>query len=135
MKLHSTDEHAKRMLANTSQAGCALTRDQLEDFHRGYERLKSSLTNVKQELEVTFSRWTDFEQMFDELNAWIKDTEMRMTSDAELKTDILEKKAHLEKMKVRCFFIQTVRCFVKIYHNNCLVICVPGSVMLLWYLE
>ena len=99
-KLHSADEHAKRMLANTSQTGCALTRDQLEDFHHGYERLKSSLTNVKQELEVTFSRWTDFEQMFDELNAWIKDTEMRMTSDAELKTDISEKKAHLEKIKV-----------------------------------
>ena len=99
-KLHSTDEHAKRMLAHTSQAGCAVTRDQLEDFHHKYEHIKLSLTTTKQELAVTFSRWTELEQLFDELNAWIKDAEMRMTSDSEFKTDISEKKAHLEKMKV-----------------------------------
>ena len=124
-KLHSTDEHAKRMLARTSQAGCAVTRDQLEDFHQKYENLKLSLTSTKQQLEMTFSRWTELEQLFDELNAWIKDAEMRMTSDSELKTDVSEKKAHLEKMKVmvvvyaRCRFCS---CNVSLYSYHLLIL-------------
>ena len=95
-----TSDLADRVLPNTNSKGCQSIRDQLDQFKTEYEKLKSSILEAKIALETTISNWMGFDRSFEQLNLWVKETEMRVKSDSDLKADLAEKKAQLEKFKV-----------------------------------
>lgn len=51
-------------------------------------------------MEIMISNWSNFDRNFEQLNQWVKETEMRVKTDASVKADLAEKKAHLEKMRM-----------------------------------
>ena len=88
-------------MANTNQDGTDIIREQLDVYKTEYERLRAGLSEANSDLESTLTHWSTFDQTYDQLSAWVKDTEVKLKSDSDPKGDLAEKKAHLEKVKVR----------------------------------
>ena len=80
-----------------------MIRDQLESYREQYEKLKLDILDAKIDMEAILSCWITFERAFEQLNIWLKETEVRLKSDSDLKADLAEKKALLEKIKVLVF--------------------------------
>ena len=54
----------------------------------------------KHGMESMISNWSNFDRTFEQLNQWVKETEMRVKTDSGVRADLVEKKAHLEKLKM-----------------------------------
>ena len=59
------------------------------------------VTDTKVMLESCLLQWTDFSASQDQVVRWLKDMEKRL-KETHLKSDLSEKKAELQRCKVKC---------------------------------
>ena len=100
-KLRSTSDLADKVIPALSTSGSREIRENLEHSRKRLDDLKKGLASSKAELETSIGQLTQFERSLQQLSNWVKDTEIQVRSDTDLKTDLPEKKAHMEKFKVR----------------------------------
>ena len=100
-KLRSVTDQSERTQPNTSLPGAQTVQDQTEAFKLEYEKLQAGMSEGKVCLETALSQWGNFDDSYSQLNSWIKETEMRLRSEPDVKADLSEKKAQFEKCKVR----------------------------------
>lgn len=60
--------------------------------------MSENLTNII--IEKLRDEWYTYEEEYDKLNQWIKDTETEMKADSELKATLEEKNIQLERHNV-----------------------------------
>ena len=63
------------------------------------------MTDTRVNLDRGIDHWSGLERNLEQFQQWIRETEMRVSADAELKTDLAEKKAYLDKMRVSTVYI------------------------------
>ncbi len=100
-KLRATSDQAHKVLPNTAQPGCDAIKQQLKTFQQDYDALATQATDTRGNLESLLNSWNSFNRSLDQVSTWLKETEVRSKSDSGLKSDLAEKKAHLEKFKAR----------------------------------
>ena len=98
--MHCAIDQGEKVQPQTNAAGCQIIRDQLESYRERFDKLKSDILDAKIDMEAILSCWVTFERAFEQLNIWLKETEVRLKSDSDPKADLAEKKALLEKIKV-----------------------------------
>ena len=57
---------------------------------------------TNEHLETTISQWSDFENLFEDNAAWLKDSELNL-KDVDLKSTLPEKREQHEKIRVSAF--------------------------------
>ncbi|XP_074648980.1 muscle-specific protein 300 kDa-like isoform X3 [Tubulanus polymorphus] len=72
---------------------CAGSQDAWEEF-------KQTLSQTKNKLEDALDQWKDYDDLNENLSQWLKDTEMNIRSESNLKPDLKTKKDQLDKFKV-----------------------------------
>ena len=99
-KLRSTSDLADKVIPTLSTQGSREIRENLEQSRTRLDQIKKDLASTKVGLENSISQLTQFERSLQQLSNWVKDTEIQVRSDTDLKTDLPEKKAHMEKFRV-----------------------------------
>ena len=100
-KLHACSELCERILPSTHQSGTSSLRQQLQTLQTDYEVLRSRLNDLKAKAENDQVAWSQWQRTYKQLNDWLKDTNIRLRSHDYVHADLAEKKAHMDKIKVR----------------------------------
>ena len=98
MKL--TSDLGDKVIPHLTSASAREVRQQLELNKNDVDNLKQDLNKTKVRLESSLAEWAIFERSYEVLSTWVADTERRLASDTEPKTDLAEKRAQLDKFKV-----------------------------------
>ena len=89
------------VLQRTSLDGGRLIQEDLDKQRARYEALRSAARLAEVNLEGMSARWTDLRRNYEQLSAWIRNMEVKLsTEDANLGRDVAEKKIILEKINV-----------------------------------
>ena len=99
-RLRSAFDQADRAMTTTSDPGRLAARHTLQRYRTDYERLAAMIADTKAALQTTVARWGRFDAAYNDAGAWIRDAEVRLNCDTDLKGDLVEKRAQLEKTKV-----------------------------------
>jgi regulator of replication initiation timing len=101
--LRSTSDLGDKVIPHTSSAGAREIHDNIEQQKSALDSLKQDTAAVKLQLENSITHWVAYQRSYEQLGQWLKDTEVKVKADGETKSDLAEKKAYLEKIKVCCF--------------------------------
>ena len=112
-KLHTCTELSERVLPNTHQSGATRLRQQLHKLQQDYDALKILLTDTRGQIESRQQAWAAWQRAYTQLDNWVKDTNVRLHSHDHLNSDLPEKKAHMDKIKVRSFALLPTCMFIK----------------------
>ena len=100
-QLRSLVDIGERTIQHTSETGAKEIEEQLGLLKAEYQRLRDSLGEARNDLELAHTQWNSFDNAHSQLSTWIKEVEGKLRSDvAGNKTDLAEKKAQVEKVKV-----------------------------------
>lgn len=97
--LHATNTWADKTMASTSSEGREVIRQQLARVQQQWDTFLSTISETRTSLESCLLKWSDYDDQADQINKWLKDIDRKL-SDSELKVDLSEKKARLQKVKV-----------------------------------
>ncbi|KAL3874932.1 hypothetical protein ACJMK2_037884 [Sinanodonta woodiana] len=96
-KLDDTLAKGDIVLPETSAQGQELIREELNMLTNDFEGFETDITELQNMLEKLRDDWLMYEEQYEELNQWIKDTESNIRAEAELKATLEEKTGQLEK--------------------------------------
>lgn len=99
--LHAAHTWGDKTLTSTSPTGREIIRKDLASLQSDWDTFLSNISASRSTLESCLLRWTDYSDTNDQILKWIKDTERRLKDSREPKSDLSEKKAQLQKVKVR----------------------------------
>ena len=99
-KLKSASVLGDKVKSSTSKRGKKAINEQLERFRKDHARLQASINEARGDLEKTISQWSKLELLQDDLQAWLRETEEKLNTEAQPRLDLGEKKVQLEKAKV-----------------------------------
>ena len=97
--IHSTQTWGDKVMANTSLEGRDLIRQELQALQREWDVFVSSISDTRIALETCLLQWSDYDGSYEQIHKWLKDMEKKLT-DIEPRSDLGEKKAQLQKVKV-----------------------------------
>ena len=98
--LHTTNTWAEKTMSMTNSEGREKIQMELSCLQKAWDRFLASLSNSRMSLQSALLQWNDFDDNHDHIQKWLRDTERRL-SNSESKADLGEKRAQLQKMKVR----------------------------------
>ena len=101
--IHIANMWGEKTMADTSPEGRDLIQHQLQDLQRDWDAFVSSVSDTRATLESCLVRWSSFDDSQEQIQRWLQETERRL-KEAQPKSDLTEKKALLQKMKVCCLF-------------------------------
>ena len=99
-KLKSANALGEKVMPSTSKRGRKGIKERLDVFRKDHGRLQGSINEARRDLDKTLKQWKNLEQLHDDLQAWIRDTEEKLNSESQPKLDLAEKKVQLEKAKI-----------------------------------
>ena len=76
-------------------------KDETDTVRQRYDDLKSALSETSSSLQSQLSLWDDYEEKRALLDHWLEGMEEKLAPQPEPKLEIVEKKAQLDKYKVR----------------------------------
>ena len=101
--IHIANMWGEKTMADTSAEGRDLIQHQLHDLQHDWDTFVSSVSDARAALESCLVRWSSFDDSQEQIQRWLKETERRL-KEAQPKSDLSEKRALLQKMKV-CLFV------------------------------
>ena len=99
-KFTATVEAGEHLYPSTSTEGREIVRQQLCSLRDLWESYTDSLDDSQRKLESALVMWSTYNDSSKKLVMWVKDMEGQLTGDLELKNNLDEKKAVLQKCKV-----------------------------------
>ena len=94
---------------------------QLRELQARWERFLAQLNDTRAVVEASVGQWQEAKESCEQVLRWLKDTERRM-ADAELRSDLTEKRVLLQKIKVINFSIifLYICIMVSVDEHNCI---------------
>ena len=71
-----------------------------------FSKFVHDLHETKQKLESSMKQWQGYDDLYDDLNKWVKETEVKIRNDAGLKADLPSKQKQLDSFKVSPYICQ-----------------------------
>lgn len=99
MLIHTSNTWGEKTMTNTSVEGREMIRVELQQLQQEWDNMMAEVTDTKVMLESCLLRWTDYSDSHTQVQKWLKDMERRV-KDTEVKSDLSEKKAELQRIKV-----------------------------------
>ena len=96
----ATHTKGEKAMMSSSIEGASVLQQELEALDRDWDALLSRLSDVRVTLETCLMQWSDYDERSEQVQKWLKDME-RKVKDFDLKANMPEKKAQLQKAKVR----------------------------------
>lgn len=90
----------EKTMGGSSAQGRETIHAELQALQRDWDAFLTKIAETRAALEACLLQWSDFADTSDTMNRWLKDTERRL-KDVEPKADLGEKKAQLQRIKVR----------------------------------
>ena len=97
--LKRCEQHGEATIAHTGTAGCQAIQQQLESLRQAWEEYAANLEQANSRLADTLHKWQVYEEAFDSLMLWLKDTE-RKTKESTLGATLDGKKAQVKRVQV-----------------------------------
>ncbi len=97
-------DQAGRTLPNTADSGCDAIQQQLQVYKKDYDRLTSGLAEASTDLHTTLTTWNTFDESYQQLAAWLDDTQLKLNTDTH-STDLADKKLQHNKAKVTDIYL------------------------------
>ncbi|CAL1544282.1 unnamed protein product [Lymnaea stagnalis] len=88
-------------LPSTSASGQTKIRQEIQAINRDFDEFRVQLVQAQTDLEVCLVRWDEFEQSYQEFGNWLRETEVLLRSELDLKATVEEKKQHWEEFQLR----------------------------------
>jgi hypothetical protein len=98
--IHAVNTWGEKTMGGSSAKGREAIYRELQLLQTDWEAFLASITETRASLEACLLQWSDFADTTETLNRWLKDTDRRL-KDSEPKADLGEKKAQLQRIKVR----------------------------------
>ena len=100
-KVQSTVELAQLVLANTAQSGHQPINNAVEKLQQEWSSVASKMIETKTYLDDTVNRWAGFLNNINQLKGTIEHVESTLSDVSQFQTNLSEKRAQLERLKVR----------------------------------
>lgn len=97
--LNTVMESGERLYASTGPDGREIIRLQLAELQAAFDGYFDDLSSTERDLNGKLSRWFGFEESKDKLSKWLKDLEVSLPKEIELKATLDEKRAQLQKYR------------------------------------
>lgn len=81
---------------NTSTSGRENIKHQLEELQTVFDTLYDDIVNMNREVKDQLTKWSGFEELYNELNQWFNNTKQILNKDLLLKSTLDEKKMQLQ---------------------------------------
>ncbi|KAL5008450.1 hypothetical protein ScPMuIL_014031 [Solemya velum] len=98
-KLDSTLSKGEMVLPETSSQGKELITEELTMLSNDFEGLQTETGELRNTLEHLIQEWARYEEHYEKLNQWIKDTDTNMKAEAEPKARLEDKIVQREKQR------------------------------------
>lgn len=102
-RLNTTLDAADKVLKKTPREGAEKVRKQTEELRQNWNEVNTQLASVSGALSTVAAKWNDYEELHQRLDRWLQDTERAAEALSVPKSDLVERKARLEKFQVRHF--------------------------------
>ncbi len=99
-KFNTALETGERLYPNTSTEGREVIRQELRSLRDSWESYVDGLNDAQHRLEQSLHQWGTYNENYDQILAWVKDMEYKLTCIVELKNTLPEKKAMLQSYRV-----------------------------------
>lgn len=94
--LNSCMELGEKLYLSTSTSGRENIKCQLDELQTVFDTLYDDLLNINREVKDQLTRWSGFEEIYNELNQWFNNTKQILNKDLVLKSTLDEKKMQLQ---------------------------------------
>ena len=101
MKFNAALESGEKLYPNTSTEGREIVRQELRSLRDQWESYSDGTSDANRRLSHALTQWNTFNESYDQLVTWVKDTEYSLTSDLEVKNTLPEKKITLQHYRVQ----------------------------------
>ena len=111
-QLNFTCDLGQRVKQRSPPEGKAKVDQEIGEMKRDWEKMNEDISICNSKLDTLLVKWVTYEETVTVLLKWLTETETELKMGVEPKTELLEKKAQLEKCKVKalCSFC------VKLHH-------------------
>lgn len=97
--LYAANTWAERVNSESSPEGQQQVKKQMQQLQHDWDAYLAAISDTRQALESSRLKWSDFSDSAATVRNWLRDTENRL-KDSDLKADLSDKKAKLQKIKV-----------------------------------
>lgn len=94
--LNNCLEVGEKLYLSTSAAGRESVKLQLDELQTVFDTLFDDILNVNREVKDQLTKWSGFEEIYNELNQWFNGTKQILNKDLVLKSTLDEKKVQLQ---------------------------------------
>ncbi|ESO86156.1 hypothetical protein LOTGIDRAFT_167389 [Lottia gigantea] len=98
-KLDNVLTKGKTVLPQTSTQGQKLIQEEIDNLMKDFEHFQSDLKTSLDSLSNLSGKWQSYEEYYNELSKWIKDTETRMKTEADLCATLDQKHSQVLKQR------------------------------------
>ncbi|KAH9507320.1 hypothetical protein Btru_056905, partial [Bulinus truncatus] len=84
-------------LPSTSASGQTKIRQEIQAMNREFEEFRVQLMQSQTDLEICLNRWDEFEHSYQDFGNWLRETEVLLRRELDLKATLEEKKKHWEE--------------------------------------
>lgn len=94
--MNSCIELGEKLYLSTSTSGRENIEHQLEELQVVFDTLYDDIVNINREVKDQLTKWSGFEELYNELNQWFISTKQTLNKDLLLKSTLDEKKMQLQ---------------------------------------
>ncbi|XP_064624000.1 muscle-specific protein 300 kDa-like isoform X3 [Lineus longissimus] len=100
-KLQDAAQKGDATMINTNDNGKEMIREELRALKQDYDTYTNSVDDVLSNLDKLLHQWIEYEDKYNELNDWLKETQLNIKTDSDLKATLKEKNDQLKQHKAK----------------------------------
>lgn len=94
--LNSCIELGEKLYLSTSTSGRENIKCQIEELQTVFDTLYDDILSINRDVKDQLTKWSRFEELYNELNQWFNNTKQTLNKDLLLKSTLDEKKMQLQ---------------------------------------
>lgn len=94
--LNNTIDLGEKLYPSTSTEGKEIINTQIQELQHALEALFDAINNSHRDLKSKKDRWTGFDERVENISSWLKEAELKIPQEIELKASLEEKRAQLQ---------------------------------------
>lgn len=94
--LNNTIELGEKLYSSSSPEGREIINTQIHELQQALEALYDGISNLHRDIKAKKERWAGFDERVENISCWLKEAELKIPQNIELKASLAEKQAQLQ---------------------------------------
>lgn len=94
--LNNTIELGEKLYPSTSPEGREIVNNQIQELQQSLEALFDGISNLYRDIKSKKERWAGLDERIETISSWLKEAELKIPQEIELKASLEEKRAQLQ---------------------------------------